>query len=44
LVHGILELLSLFRREVFNVDVHDIPDVSHLDFRLWSHWACEKVC
>jgi hypothetical protein len=31
LVHGILELLPLFRREVFNVDVHDVPDVRHLD-------------
>jgi hypothetical protein len=32
LVHGVLELLSLFRREVFNVDIHDIRDVRHLDF------------
>jgi hypothetical protein len=31
LVHGVLELLSLFRREVFNVDVHDIPNFRHLD-------------
>jgi hypothetical protein len=37
LVHGILELLPLFGREVFNVDIHDIRDVRHLDFRLWSH-------
>jgi hypothetical protein len=37
LVHGILELLPLLRREVFDVDIHDIPDVRHLDFRLWSH-------
>jgi hypothetical protein len=44
LVHGVLELLPLFRREVFNVDVHDIPDVRHLDLRLWSHQACQKVC
>jgi hypothetical protein len=44
LVHGVLELLPLFRREVFNVDIHDICDVRHLDFRLWSHWACQKVC
>jgi hypothetical protein len=44
LVHGVLELLPLFRREVFNVDIHDVPDVRHLDFRLWSHWACQKVC
>jgi hypothetical protein len=44
LVHGVLELLPLFGREVFNVDVHDIPDVRHLDFRLLSHWACQKVC
>jgi hypothetical protein len=42
LVHGVLELLPLFR--IFNVDIHDIPDVGHLDFRLWSHWACQKVC
>jgi hypothetical protein len=32
LVHGVLELLPSFRREVFNVDIHDIPDVRHLDF------------
>jgi hypothetical protein len=32
LVHGILELLPLFRREVFNVDIHDVPNVRHLDF------------
>jgi hypothetical protein len=44
LVHGVLELLPLFRREVFNVDIHDIRDVRHLDFRLWSHRACQKVC
>jgi hypothetical protein len=31
LVHGILELLPLFRREVFNVDIHDIRDFRHLD-------------
>jgi hypothetical protein len=32
LVHGVLELLPLFRREVLNVDIHDIRDFSHLDF------------
>jgi hypothetical protein len=32
LVHGILKLLPLFRREVFNVDIHDVPDVRHLEF------------
>jgi hypothetical protein len=32
LVHGVLELLPLFRREVLNVDIHDIRDVRHLDF------------
>jgi hypothetical protein len=31
LVHGVLELLPLFRREVLNVDVHDIRDFMHLD-------------
>jgi hypothetical protein len=31
LVHGVLELLPLFRREVFNVDIHDVPNVRHLD-------------
>jgi hypothetical protein len=31
LVHGVLELLPLLRREVFNVDIHDIRDFSHLD-------------
>jgi hypothetical protein len=40
LVHDVLELLPLFRREVFNVDIHDIPDVRHLE----SHQACQKVC
>jgi hypothetical protein len=32
LVHGVLELLPLFRREVLNVDIHDIHDFRHLDF------------
>jgi hypothetical protein len=32
LVHGVLELLPLFRRQVLNVDIHDIHDVRHLDF------------
>jgi hypothetical protein len=32
LVHDILELLPLFRREVLNVDIHNIHDVRHLDF------------
>jgi hypothetical protein len=32
LVHGVLELLPLFRREIFNVDIHDVPNVRHLDF------------
>jgi hypothetical protein len=31
LVHGVLELLPLFRREVLNVDIHDIREVRHLD-------------
>jgi hypothetical protein len=31
LVHCVLELLPLFRREVFNVDIHDVPNVRHLD-------------
>jgi hypothetical protein len=44
LVHGVQELLPLFKREVFNVDIHDIRDIRHLDFRLLSHWACQKVC
>jgi hypothetical protein len=44
LVHGVLELLPLFRREVFDVDIHDIPDVRHPDFQLWSHRARQKVC
>jgi hypothetical protein len=44
LIHGVLELLPLFRGEIFNVDIHDIRDLRHLDFRLWSHWACQKVC
>jgi hypothetical protein len=37
LIHGVLELLPLFRGEIFNVDIHDIPDVRHLDFWLLSH-------
>jgi hypothetical protein len=32
LIHGILQLLPLFRREVFDIDIHDIPDVSILIF------------
>jgi hypothetical protein len=31
LVHDVLELLTLFRREVFNVDIHDVRDFRHLD-------------
>jgi hypothetical protein len=31
LVHGVLELLPLFGREVLNVDVHDVRDFRHLD-------------
>jgi hypothetical protein len=34
LIHDILQLLPLFWREVFDVDIHDIPDVRHLGFRL----------
>jgi hypothetical protein len=32
LVHGVLELLPLFKREVLNVDILDIRDFRHLDF------------
>jgi hypothetical protein len=31
LIHGVLELLPLFRREVFNVDIHYVRDFRHLD-------------
>jgi hypothetical protein len=31
LVHCVLELLPLFRGEVFYVDVHDVPNIRHLD-------------
>jgi hypothetical protein len=31
LVHGVQELLPLLGREVFNVDVHDVRDLGHLD-------------
>jgi hypothetical protein len=31
LVHGVLEVLPLFRREVFNVNIHDIRDSRHPD-------------
>jgi hypothetical protein len=31
LVHDVLELLPLFRREVLNVDIHDVRDFRHLD-------------
>jgi hypothetical protein len=37
LIRSILQLLPLFRREVFDVDIHDVPDVRHLDFRLLSN-------
>jgi hypothetical protein len=30
LIHGVLELLPLFRREVFNVDIHYVRDFRHL--------------
>jgi hypothetical protein len=31
LVHDVLELLPLFRRDVLNVDIHDVRDFRHLD-------------
>jgi hypothetical protein len=31
LIHGVLELLSLLRREVFDVDIHYVRDFRHLD-------------
>jgi hypothetical protein len=31
LVHDVLEVLLLFRREVLNVDIHDVRDFRHLD-------------
>jgi hypothetical protein len=44
LVYGVLELLPLFRGEIFNVDIHDIRDLSHLDFSAVVPLACQKVC
>jgi hypothetical protein len=35
LVHDVLELLPLFRREVLNVDIHDVRDFRHLDLFSW---------
>jgi hypothetical protein len=32
LIRSILQLLPLFRREVFDVDIHNVPDVRNLDF------------
>jgi hypothetical protein len=37
-------LLPLFRGEIFNVDIHDIRDLSHLDFSAVVPLACQKVC
>jgi hypothetical protein len=31
LVHDVLEVLLLFRREVLNVDIHEVRDFKHLD-------------
>jgi hypothetical protein len=31
LVHGVLELLLLLRREILKVDIHDVCDFRHLD-------------
>jgi hypothetical protein len=31
LVHGVLEVLPLLRREVLHVDIHDVRDLRHLD-------------
>jgi hypothetical protein len=42
LIHGVLELLPLFRGEIFNVDIHDIPDVRHPDFRLGPTGRAKK--
>jgi hypothetical protein len=31
LIHSVLEVLLLLRREVLNVDIHDVRDFRHLD-------------
>jgi hypothetical protein len=35
LVYDVLELLPLFRREILNVDIHDVRDFRHLDLFGW---------
>jgi hypothetical protein len=42
LIHSVLELPPLFRGEIFNVDIHDIPDVRHPDFRLCPTGRAKK--
>jgi hypothetical protein len=44
LVHGVLELLPLLRREVLNVDVHDVPNISHLDLSAVGPTGRAKKC
>jgi hypothetical protein len=44
LVHCVLELLPLFRGEVFNVDVHDVPNIRHLDLFSWGPTRHAKKC
>jgi hypothetical protein len=34
LIRSILQLLHLFRREILDVDIHNVIDVRHLDFQL----------
>jgi hypothetical protein len=44
LVHGVLELLPLLRREVLNVDVHDVPNIRHLDLSAVCPTGRAKKC
>jgi hypothetical protein len=44
LFHGVLELLPLLRREVLKVDVHDVPNIRHLDLSAVCPTGRAKKC
>jgi hypothetical protein len=44
LIQCVLELLPLFRGKVFNVDVHDVPNIRHLDLFGYGPTGRAKKC
>jgi hypothetical protein len=44
LVHGVLELLPFLRRKVLKVDIHDVPNIRHLDLSAVGPTGRAKKC